>query len=223
MPHSIGCPECQARLRVPEEEANQQLTCPRCLAKVDNPNAGIRSGAPPREVQPPTREAGLCPRCGEAIQPRWRYCPACDLELRRRKPRPKARTVDQETGFDTGLIGGGLILMGLLGVLGAIAFLLTGGLDHGSNSTSSGFLVFWAGIFILPLVGIVLTFTGKKSRKNVAFGVLGGVTIGLVVLGIPLAFVLAVIIAIFSACSNGCGVKAQARAELAAPMSQDIR
>lgn len=39
MPHQVNCPSCGRVLKVPDEVKTAQLSCPRCLARFDNPAA----------------------------------------------------------------------------------------------------------------------------------------------------------------------------------------
>src|SRR5206468_3017749 len=42
MPHQVNCPSCGRVLKVPENVKTSQLSCPRCLARFDNPAASTR-------------------------------------------------------------------------------------------------------------------------------------------------------------------------------------
>jgi predicted RNA-binding Zn-ribbon protein involved in translation (DUF1610 family) len=84
---SITCPACRAPLRVREDLAGKQTTCPRCSASVlvsaeepvDVEPADV-DPAPPPTVEPadePSVPTKTCPACGEQIPSTARKCRFC--------------------------------------------------------------------------------------------------------------------------------------------------
>jgi hypothetical protein len=73
------CPSCKRKLWISDSVNASVLTCPACLAKIENPRTetGISSGPlVHREiVAKPTRER--CPTCGKRMESLWRFCPSC--------------------------------------------------------------------------------------------------------------------------------------------------
>jgi hypothetical protein len=54
VPRDVTCPECHSTLRVPDERADEPVTCPVCLAVVPAPSGGPAGRSPPPS---PARQA----------------------------------------------------------------------------------------------------------------------------------------------------------------------
>jgi Double zinc ribbon len=212
MPHQVACPVCHHTLRIADDATTVWLTCPRCLTQVMNPRQGITTPAaipPPAPMERPAEPASAEPRCSECgapVEPSWRYCPHCDAPLGRVRDIQRSVAADQDVRRDTGLAGGGLVLLGLLGGLGIILFLCGGGLNQvtskssvegiASAATIIGFVLFGA-----VVAGMVLGATGKTSGTRVATTILGAIAIVVLVLAVAIAFV----VYTFASCLEPCG------------------
>jgi hypothetical protein len=189
MPFRITCPACRHVLAITEDVTDAWLSCPRCLAKVVNPGALVRGqrspgGATPRD-ESSIAASPTCPRCDKPVQPNWRRCPFCEAPLRPQRRSKAIRTADSDVRRDTGLIGGGLGLVGLLGALGIIFFLCGGGLNDmkGSEIRDAGIFTAILGVVFLGAVGIgiVLAAMGKNPGMRVGGTVLGAVAVAALV------------------------------------------
>jgi hypothetical protein len=211
VPQQTKCEACQRVLRIPDDVTEPSLTCPRCLAKVPNPNVMVRSGPPPREGSPdvlaaqPAITTLPCPRCGKPVERAWRRCPYCEEPLRRSRAQTSLASVDAEVRRDTGAIGGGLILLAALGGLGIALFFFrasAAAARGGAQPLVIGLVVL---LFLALLsTGIVLWRTRENPAKRgigrVVFGTLalaGTLIAGTFLLG------LAALVFLFIACASG--------------------
>jgi hypothetical protein len=81
---SVNCPNCRATLRVRDEYAGQQMTCPRCSASVHVseqqplPVEAVDPAVPPTPAEPaPAGPTKPCPVCGREIAVAARKCRFC--------------------------------------------------------------------------------------------------------------------------------------------------
>jgi hypothetical protein len=78
MPQST-CPSCNRKLWIGDSVKASVLTCPACLAKIENPQTETSISSEPlvhREmVATPTAER--CPACGKRVAKEWHFCPSC--------------------------------------------------------------------------------------------------------------------------------------------------
>jgi hypothetical protein len=188
--YEITCPSCQKALRIPQGFKESTLTCPRCLAKIDNPNLAIRAELPTPTASPPEAVTGAatCPSCGRTVEKLWGYCPSCRAPLDQPLRNRRKASVDKETHGDTAAIGGGLVLLSLLGAVGIIFFFCGGPAQHvlpGDTPTRPiaiiGMIISTV-LFGLVVVGMVLA--GKSRVPGLGTGtiVTGAITIPLLVL-----------------------------------------
>jgi hypothetical protein len=196
MPFRITCPACRHVLTITEDVKDAWLTCPRCLAKVVNPGALVRGQRPPGSGPTPREESSLaasptCPHCDKPVQPSWRRCPFCEAPLRPQRRSKPIRTADSDVRRDTGLIGGGLVLVGLLGGLGIIFFLCGGGLNQMKASEIRDVGVFTGilGVVLLSAVvgGIVLAAMGKNLGLRIGGTVVGAAAVVALVVALALS------------------------------------
>jgi hypothetical protein len=195
MAHKVTCDVCHHVLRVEDGVQDHWLTCPRCLAQFVNPAAIRRadSQAVAPETAPPEPPRN-CPDCGAPVEPAWRYCPECDFPLRpSRRLRPAAP--DKDVRADTLWIGGGLIALAALGTVALITALC-----GGWELSAEAIVALFGTLFVVAVAGFGIGLSSRKPGAAASMGLLGGLTIGLVVAAVPFAF----LIAVFNACSKGC-------------------
>jgi hypothetical protein len=175
MAYEVICPFCRKHLQIAAGVREAELTCPRCLKKVANPGVGIQSTAPARgpagatEAAPPLEQ---CPRCGEAVQSGWQYCPFCNAELavpsasrgiregysdRHRREDWTERPLDAEVRRDSSAVGAGLIALVVLGFIGLFAIVLPGN----ANWDPQIILILGAGLLVMVLIGVI-----RVARKR---------------------------------------------------------
>jgi hypothetical protein len=91
MLHQVTCPQCQKIARVPDWLATAQLTCPYCLARIDNVSAKevfcprcrfawhLSYEEPGLELRCPNCNPKIsCPHCGIEGESFWLTCPHCE-------------------------------------------------------------------------------------------------------------------------------------------------
>jgi hypothetical protein len=193
-----------------DDDREQWLTCPRCLNAVRNPWYGGDTGVTTEAGEhQPDNSGPQCAFCGEALKPHWRVCPHCDMPVQRR--RATGDSVERDVRRDrTGSIIG-LCVVGVLLVVGVIAFLATGGPQLVSASPE-GTAVFGITLLILAAivigVGCLMWFSKDATAKAIG-GALGGVAAGAtIVLGFVLLVILAVCAGIsdfLNTCNKGAG------------------
>ncbi|MBL8798567.1 MAG: zinc ribbon domain-containing protein [Planctomycetia bacterium] len=174
MSQTVSCAGCQTVLRVPGNCTDRWLTCPRCLATVENPVAAA----------PPVVPAGdHCPGCGKALEPTWRFCPYCNSSTAPTRSTPR-RPADADVRLDTGLIGVGLVILGLLGA--AAIFFGTFTSVQGPKSSRKatdiaeiGMVGLGAELVLLlaVVIGIVLTSTSRNLGFKIGGAIAGTLTI----------------------------------------------
>jgi len=188
MKHKITCARCQNLLVIEADSRTTGLTCPRCLAPVPNPALAVTTV---KELKPSVAslsdddDGAECFGCGKSIKNDWRYCPYCDAELRRPRRQPAADT-DAEVRFDLSIAGGGLVGLGFLGTCGVFAYLIHGGAFQ-QLEVVLGVL---GGMFLVVMVGVGLALGGRNAAASGSVGVLGGLTLMLIILGLPFALCL---------------------------------
>lgn len=185
----LPCPSCRARLQIPPGLASKLLTCPRCLAGIQNPHA-----APTIPPPDPTSKRP-CPMCAEDIDTRARICPICGEPL-------DAETVaiEVDVARDNTLLTVGLLGLATLGALGIAHILFV--------HRSSMHPVRWS-VLIAIFVGVVGAGIALNLKKHdpVARGVGRAILGTLATAGalIVLAFLLAIatLIYLFVVCLTG--------------------
>jgi hypothetical protein len=225
MSYQLTCSSCHHVLRVAEGCSDPWITCPRCLARAVNPAALVKAGAPPPSPDQFTAsgvaEEPTCPGCGERIQRSWRFCPLCEEPLRGALVRRRPLSVDRQARSDLGMVGAGLVLLGLLGAMGIILFMCSGGAtgDKGREQAIGTLgMVFSGVLFVLVIVGMVLAVQGR----NPGSGITSSITGAFAILGLVLAFGVSWLVYVFAGCSTACGSQKRPnpppkRVSLAAP------
>jgi hypothetical protein len=187
MLHSQVCPGCKARLRIADGIVSPTVTCPRCLAEVSNPSAG--QGAPAESAASEAYKP--CPRCKKPILPHYYFCPNCNAALFGRPGTsvPADEIIERDVRRDTGSISVMLMVLAVLGVMGAISFglPLLGGAMQGRGAAIMPLVT---GVAVLIAVGgLSLIFGGRRfAAENVLrlFAIVGGLFAGAVVLALAL-------------------------------------
>jgi hypothetical protein len=178
------------------------LTCPRCLTQVMNPNQAVQAAptATPANV-PPRADTPTCAECGEAVDPRWTYCPYCNESLRRRSPQRAAEraAVDAEVKWDSRGAAVALGIFGLLVLCAGAAFLGTGG---GQLLSASGEGLVGVVVLVVLVGGFAALMAGSPSAGTKALsGVMLGCSVALLIL---LCAVFAFVASVLETCSK-CG------------------
>jgi hypothetical protein len=221
----LTCSSCGHTLRIAGDETDRWLTCPRCLARVVNPNALMTADARRERAAEPSGEEPICPECGREVKRSWRMCPFCEAPLRRARAR-SLPSVDDEVRRDTTGLGIGLIVLAVLGGVGIIVFLCGGGLKDmrmaDTQAVAMGAILF--GIFLLvpAIAGIVLTVRGREPGSRILGGILGAVGVGLLVAALGVSFLIYTV----SSCLAPCDKKnppASGQPPQGAPRRAEIR
>jgi hypothetical protein len=175
MPHRVTCSGCGRALSVPDDVKTAQLSCPRCLAKFDNP-AVAPVDRPARSSPPPASEPdATCPRCGKHVETSWRFCPNCEAVLRGQRRGAVGKVVDEDVHRDTRGTNVFLILLAVLGGLGLI-FYIFAGVASLKNGGGSALLAIALGILFLGLITTGIMFW--RTRDNPSQRGLGRVILG---------------------------------------------
>jgi Double zinc ribbon len=207
----LTCPSCGHVLRVPEDMQEPWVTCPRCLASVNNPLEQSITAAPPpatptAAISAETQHPSMCPGCSKNIDPQWRFCPHCNYPLQSRDERFDVRVPERDIRRDSKRTGAGLILLAVLGALGIGGNLLAalGAAAEGRSLTP----LFAVGLAIAFLAAVATGIMFLRTRhdpsargvRRVIFGTLALMG-GLMAAAIVVA--LAVIIFVLVACWGG--------------------
>ena len=153
-----------------------------------------------------------CPICGRDVESIWQFCPFCNASLGEiaggKTPGgvPGESSAEADVQGDLGWIGIGLILLGVLGALGAIQSAFSGGLKSADS---------FGGILILCLlavvIGIAVGLSSKRPGTRAATGALGAASatgmvgcgaIVLMILATPMLGGLALLIALAAVCGG---------------------
>jgi len=208
MPHRVTCPSCGRALSVPDDVKTGQLSCPRCLAKFDNPAAASRTVQEPPPLTVTSAETPpACPLCGEHVEPAWQFCPNCQAALRGSNRGRVVRIVDEDVRRDTKRTSIVLILLAVLGGLGLVYFIWVGtGYFPGAGG---GWEVLFAVLIGVPFLGLITTgIMFYRTRYDPSQRGIGRVVVGtLAMIGgllvISCLFGLVVIAFFFVACLSG--------------------
>jgi hypothetical protein len=175
MPHRVTCPGCGRTLSVPDDVKTGQLSCPRCLAKFDNPAVAPVDRPAPSPPLPASQPGGTCPRCGKHVEPYWRFCPNCEAVLRGPRRSAVGKVVDEDVHRDTRGTSVFLILLAVLGGLGLI-FYVFAGVASLKDGGGSALLAIALGILFLGMITTGIMFW--RTRDNPSQRGLGRVLIG---------------------------------------------
>jgi DNA-directed RNA polymerase subunit M/transcription elongation factor TFIIS len=194
MPQAVPCPRCQQVLRIREAVKESRLTCPRCLAKIDNPNLAIRTDIPGQALEMPAAITGraICPACGRNVEKLWGYCPSCKAPLDRPYRARQRPSVDKEARSDTIASATGLILMSLLGAVGIVVFFCSGVSDiRGESSQLAGMIgmIISALLCIAVIGGIILAAQSQVQGMRIGVIVVGALVIPLLLFAAAVSFI----------------------------------
>jgi hypothetical protein len=154
MPHRVTCPGCGRALSVPDDVKTAQLSCPRCLAKFDNPAAATVDRPAPSSA-PPVSEP--------------------ETVLRRQSRGAVGKVVDEDVRRDTRGTNVFLILLAVLGGLGLI-FYIFAGVASLKDGGGSALLAIALGILFLGMITTGIMFW--RTRDDPSQRGLGRVLIG---------------------------------------------
>ncbi len=189
----ITCPNCRRLLLLPPGCTAEVLSCPRCLAQIDNPQT---AEAPPSVLAEtlPTRAPGVTPSRSPArgVPPRL---PDVDGDVRR----DNRRTGCLMTVLP---VLGGLGIAYDLAVLGRFADLTKG--DFGP------WLFFLGVLMVLTLISAAWVATHQPSETtggNIGRVVLGVLTVSGAIFGVGVLLGIAGLIFLFVVCLSGGGPK----------------
>jgi predicted Zn finger-like uncharacterized protein len=193
MPEIINCPQCERKLRVPDNLLGQAVKCPTCsmtftasaaLSELP-PMAGPEAAAPPPSApQPepyPLQYDVPAPYPGAAQQPRYADQGAPvdfdDPRVRRRQLRPAA--LDAVAGPAIALL-----VVGIIGIVGAAIGVCAGffvsaagvGLRRGFNGEFQPiFAVFFYGAMLVSSIVVVACSTKMKRLDSYAAAMTGSI------------------------------------------------
>jgi hypothetical protein len=197
------CSACHSVLRVEKGSTSPWLTCPRCLARVVNPAALVRTDLPsaPARTEPASAgqvaAASVCPGCGREVRSSWRACPECGEPLRRSPPLP-LDDLDRAAHRHNNGSRVVAIVLGVLVVFGIILFFAMGGVDL-VNASKEGPAVLGIGVLVLGAIvaGVLaIACNSKNPTATAVSGIVGGVAFGAgAVLLVVLLFCLAALAA----------------------------
>jgi hypothetical protein len=195
MAQRIPCPGCGRWLRIPGGIAEPWLTCPKCLAQLPNPAAVTPAAGVQAGPSPPT--PAFCPKCGEAVEASWRYCPACHEDLRQPAVWGFGAATDSDVRRDQWGTSVSLILLAVFGGLGLIYV--------GIHSDRGRFL----GLTLLALLFVLVAYNNVYNQRQPPTGARGMAQVVVRTLagfgclfGIWLLVSLAALIVLFIVCSQ---------------------
>jgi hypothetical protein len=206
MTQEVTCsnPLCNHVLRVASGVSSPWLTCPRCLAKVVNTAALVRTDAQAVTPDRPTSSEPTCPACGEPIRGNWRLCPQCGESLGTWQAQWAGDNVEQQTHRDSsGSVAVGVFLA-LLVVLGLILFLVSGGLGLVLTGGPDVIAIFTV-LFLIIILGVIAIARGTRSpTAHAVSGVFGGILVGGATVLLVIGLLCLSFIATFQQTCKGC-------------------
>jgi hypothetical protein len=188
-------------LKVPDNVKTAQLSCPRCLAKFDNP-ASTAEEPPLTVTLAEPASSGVCPRCGDQVEPAWRYCPHCHATLRGPNRGKVANIVDDDVRRDTKGTNVVLILLAVLGGLG-LFFYLSLGLSSLQQGSGQVLIAIILSVLFLTLLTTGIMFWRTRddpSRRGIGRVILGTLAMTGVLFVLSCGIGMAMIIYFFVAC-----------------------
>jgi hypothetical protein len=182
MPHQVNCPSCGRVLKVPDSVKTSQLSCPRCLAKFDNPAAST-----PAAEEPPLTVTLAEPQAA----------------ARGRPDHGRAVTiVDEDVRRDTRGTSVVLILLAVLGGLGLLFYFWIGlgSLQQGGSQILIAVTLTFLFLSLLT-TGIMFWRTrDNSSERGIGRVILGTLAMTGVLFALSCGIGLAMIIYFFVAC-----------------------
>ena len=175
----ISCPGCGRSLRLPTDCTAETLSCPRCLARIPNPQASVTSAA--IQAATPAAPAPAAPSTSITEQGPW----------------PRAASVDVDVRRDSRRTSGCLIALAVLGGIG-VSWALLGSVVVASESGTLEILFTVLGVLLVFTVssglGVFLFRRSATAGANIGRTILGvlamsGVLVLLLVAGLIFMFV----------------------------------
>jgi hypothetical protein len=187
MPTQITCPSCHRLLALPDDCTARLLSCPRCLAQIENPQAADRSSAVQAEAPPPPA----------AVTP-TRQVPFARLQ--------HVADVDVEARWDNRGTSALTIVLAVLGSLG-IGYALLGSVTLVRAGLYRPVLVLLGGLTILTLISGGYVFSrnpGETAGATIGRALLNVLRISGVIVAVGGLLLLAAVILLFVVClANG--------------------
>ncbi len=176
----ITCPGCHRSLLLKVDCTAEALSCPRCLARIPNPQARVTS----TEVQAETPAASTpaSPSAG----------------ITERSPWPCAADVDVDVRRDSRRTSGCLIALAVLGGIG-VSWALLGGIVAANEGADGVLLSILGFLLMLTVVSAVWVFAhhpGETPGAHIGRTMLGVLTIS----GVLVLLLVAVLIFLFVVC-----------------------
>jgi predicted RNA-binding Zn-ribbon protein involved in translation (DUF1610 family) len=209
----VRCPSCDVSLKIVDEERAAFVTCPRCLAAVENPGAGGSAPVCPQCGKANTSGAATCIACLRALEapeasPGMRPCPQCGGAIRllarrcRRCGSFVLPTPDDDVLANKKLFGCSFGLLSVLGGIGLAIFFATALPDRGIPV--GPFLA--AAFVLLAIAGLALSCAkGNRAAQGMARLIVGGLAVFGVIVVIPLVLGLAILTFFVFYCAVGGG------------------
>ena len=182
MPRQVNCPSCRRVLSVPDEIKTAQLSCPRCLAKFDNPAATTRTAE-----EPPLTVLLAEPQATPHERP----------------DRARAVTIlDEDVHRDTKRTSVVLILLAVLGGLG-LSFYFWIGLASVQQGGGQVLIAILLTVLFLSLLTTGIMFWRTRdnpSERGIGRVILGTLAMTGVLFTLSCGIGLAIIVYLFVAC-----------------------
>ena len=177
----LTCPSCHRLLMLPDDCTADVLSCPRCLARIPNPQAPAVSDAV--QAQPPAPSPAAI---RSEAPPLGGSQPIADVDVRR----------------DNRGVKGGVIVLALLGSLGICFFLFNSLLMAQLNRQIQPLLVLLGVLAVLTLLSALWVFSRPSQTlgANIGRTVLGVLTITGVLVGVGFLLTVAGVILLFVVC-----------------------
>jgi hypothetical protein len=145
-----------------------------------------------------------CPRCSQPVNAGFRVCPYCSARLGGEPlSAPTMRTAERQGKRDTTLSGFGIVILGIVGFLGAVLALLH---RRGGEPGEIAFAV-GVGAILVVLAGSMIAGFGIRGRKGAAAGLAGGCGSVALGLGLGALLFLAALIFMFVGCLAAVAVR----------------
>jgi hypothetical protein len=180
----ITCQGCGRLLVLPPDCTAEVLSCPRCLTRIDNPQAA-GSIYPLQAEVPPVRQTAVTPS------------PAS------RERGPRIAEMDVDVSRDNRRTGCLMILLPVIGGAG-IAYALLGGVAMLGEGEFRPMLIL---LFVLTVLTLLSAGWGASRPKGAYLGrtVLGVLTIAGAIIGVGALLCVAALILLFAVCLSSGG------------------